>query len=67
MSEFLSVFDMTGESSSEALHSIKDELFTLDHTLRRTMDSGLPPQDMEKALAAREAVQAAAAILEKLF
>ena len=67
MSEFVSVLDMTAESDPVTLRAIKDELFDLDYTLRRTMDAGLPPQEMEKATAAREAVQAANSILEKIF
>ena len=67
MSDFVSVLDVIGESSYDAQRKIRDEVAAMDFELRRAMDRGLAPDDMKKALAAREAVHTASAVLEKLF
>ena len=67
MSDFVSVLDVLDESSYDAQRAIRDEVAAMDFQLRRTMDTGLSPDDMKKTLAAREAAQAASSILEKLF
>lgn len=67
MSDFVSVLDLAGGTDYAAQRAVKDEIATMDLSLRRTMDTGLPPEEMKQALAAREAVHAASAILDKIF
>ena len=67
MSEFVSVLDLMENAPYGAQTTVRDEIAVMDAELRRTMDQGLTPDDMQTARAARSAVQAAAAILDRLF
>lgn len=67
MSDFVSVMDLLDEQSYDALRDIKDDVAGMDMDIRRAMDCGLAPDDMQKAQAARSAVQAASEILDKIF
>ena len=67
MTEFVSVLDIMENAPYGAQTAVRDEVVTMDAELRRAMDQGLTPDDMKKARSAREAVQAASDILDKLF
>ena len=67
MNDMISVLDVIEGASYGAQRSIRDEVFEMDASLRRTMDRGLAPDEMKIAQQARSAVQAASSILEKLF
>ena len=67
MTDMVSVLDVLDNASYGAQRAIRDEVAEMDASLRRRMDSGLSPDEMKTALAARNAVQSAAGILEKLF
>jgi hypothetical protein len=64
---FISVVDiMDSDPSGAGLKSIRDDLLTMDMSIRRQMDQGLAPDEMATAQTARAMVQAADRILEKL-
>lgn len=67
MSDFVSVLDIMENAPYGAQTAVRDEVAAMDAELMRTMDRGLTPDDMKKAQAARAAVQAAAAILDRIF
>ena len=67
MSDFVSLIDIMEKGDTFQLRAIKDEMAALDLALRRKMDAGLVPEEMELATAERKAVQAAASILNKIF
>ena len=67
MSDFVSVFDIMESGDANQQRAIKDEMAALDLALRRKMDAGLVPEEMELARAEREAVLAASSILNKIF
>ena len=67
MSDFTSVLDMLEDAPYGAQKAVKDEVVDMEFGIRRAMDRGLTPDEMQKAQAAREAAQAAAVILDKLF
>ena len=67
MSDFTSVLDLLEDTPYGAQKAVKDELADREFGIRRVMDRGLTPDEMQKAHAAREAAQAAAVILDKLF
>lgn len=63
----ISVLDLLDNTSYASQRAVRDEVAAMDNEIRRRMDSGLSPDDMKTAMAARGAAQAAALILEKLF
>ena len=67
MSDFVSLFDIIEKGDDFELRAIKDEMAALDLALRRKMDAGLVPEEMERAKAERNAVQTASKILNNLF
>ena len=67
MSDFVSLIDIMEKGDTFQLRAIKDEMAALDLALRRKMDAGLVPEEMELARAEREAVLAASSILNKIF
>ncbi len=67
MTDMVSVLDVLENAPYGAQKAIRDEIAGMDAELRRRMDSGLSPDEMRTAQAARTAVQSAASILEKLF
>ena len=67
MSDFVSLLDIMEKGDTFQLRAIKDEMAALDLALRRKMDAGLVPEEMELARAEREAVLAASSILNKIF
>ena len=67
MSDFVSLLDIIEKGDTAQLRAIKDEMAALDLALRRKMDAGLLPEDMELARAEREAVLAASSILNKIL
>ena len=67
MNEVVSVFDLMESGDISGQRAVRDELAALEHELRKTMDAGLAPDDMKPVQAARDAVQAASAILNKIF
>jgi len=62
-----SVFDLLDNPSADSIRAVRDDIAAMDGDIRRSMDAGLAPDEMQKAQAIRSAVQAAAVILEKLF
>ena len=67
MSDFVSLLDIMEKGDTFQLRAIKDEMAALDLALRRKMDAGLVPEEMELARAEREAVLAASSRLSKIF
>lgn len=67
MTDFVSVLEMAESRSYSDQRSVRDEVADMEFGIRREMDRGLSPDEMRTAQAAREAVQAAASILDKLF
>lgn len=63
---FVSVMDML-ENGSMGYRSVQDEVLEMNLSVKRHMDQGLSPDDMAVAQTVREATQAAAHALEKLF
>lgn len=66
MSDFVSILDIIEKGDTFQLRAIKDEMATLDLAIRRWMNIGLVPEEMKKATAERQAVQAASIILNDL-
>lgn len=66
MSDFVSILDIIEKGDTFQLRAIKDEMAELDLAIRRLMDIGLVPEEMKKATAERQAVQAASIILNDL-
>ena len=67
MSDFVSLLDIIEKGDTFELRAIKDEMAALDLALRRKMDAGLVPEEMERAKAERNAVLAASSILNKIL
>ena len=67
MSDFISLLDIIEKGDTFELRAIKDEMAALDLALRRKMDAGLVPEEMERAKAERNAVLAASSILNKIL
>lgn len=67
MTEFISTLDIMENAPYGTQRAVKDEIADMDAGIRRIMDRGLTPDEMKTAQAAREAVQAAAAILDKIL
>ena len=67
MSDFTSVLDLLEDAPYGAQRAVKYEIADMEYGIRRAMDRGLTPDEMKEAQAARDAAQAAAAILDKLF
>ena len=67
MSDFVSLLDIIEKDDTCQLRTIKDEMAALDLALRRKMDAGLVPEDMELVAAERNAVLAASSILNKIL
>ena len=67
MSDFVSLLDIIEKGDTFELRAIKDEMAALDLALRRKMDAGLVPEEMEQANAERNAVLAASSILNKIL
>ena len=67
MNDFISVLDIMENAPYGAQKAVKDEIADMEAGVRRTMDKGLTPDEMKTAQAAREAVQAASAILSKIL
>lgn len=63
-SNFTSLFDVLENQAS--LTPIKDEILTMKLNLKKEMDKGLTPEEMEKAKEEEKAILAAENILEKL-
>ena len=67
MSEYVSVFDLIDSRDTSGQRALRDELAALDLDFRKRMDAGLTPDEMTLVKAARDAVQAASSILNKIF
>ena len=67
MSEFVSVLDMMSDAPYGAIRETRDAVAAMDGEIRRAMDAGLAPNEMATAREVRNAVQAAAVILDKIF
>lgn len=67
MSEFVSVMDAMNSTSYNDQKLIREEVAEIDFRLRRAMDAGLSVDEMKMARAAKQAVDAANEILEKVF
>ena len=67
MNDVVSVLDLLENNDYGSLRSVRDEVAEMDASLRRLMDKGLAPDEMQMAQTARTAVQSASSILEKLF
>ncbi len=67
MNDVVSVLDLLENNDYGSLRSVRDEVAEMDASLRRLMDKGLAPDEMQTAQTARTAVQSASSILEKLF
>lgn len=63
-SSFTSLFDVLENQGS--LTPIKDEILTMKLNLKKEMDKGLTPDEMDKARDEEKAILAAENILEKL-
>ena len=63
----VSVLDIMDSAFYGSQRNVRDEVFEMDSSLRKLMDTGLTPDDMKKAQDVRSAVQAAGVILDKLF
>ena len=66
MSDFVSVLDLIERDDTFQLRAIKDEMAALDLEFRKRMDAGLTPEEMRKAVAVREAAQAALSALNSI-
>jgi hypothetical protein len=49
MEEFVSVFDLTNSDDATAKKAVRDEVATIQFTVRRAMDQGLSPEEMKVA------------------
>ena len=67
MSESVSVFDLIENKDTCGQRALRDELAAQDLDFRKRMDAGLPPEEMSGVKAARDAIQAASSILNKIF
>ena len=67
MSESVSVFDLIENRDTCGQRALRDELAAMDLDFRKRMDAGLVPEEMTVVKAARDAVQAASSILNKIF
>ncbi|MBO5658647.1 MAG: hypothetical protein J6S08_04345 [Duodenibacillus sp.] len=67
MSEFVSAMDAMNSASYNDQKLIREEVAEIDFRLRRAMDAGLSVDEMKMARAAKQAVDAANEILEKVF
>ena len=67
MSDFVSLLDILEKPSYDDQRKLREEVAAIDFQLRRTMDAGLTPADMQKAQAGRNAARAASDILDKIF
>ena len=67
MNDFISVLDIMENAPYGTQKAVKDEIADMEAGIRRTMDKGLTPDEMKTAQAARDAVQAASAILSKIL
>ena len=67
MSEFVSAMDAMNSASYNDQKLIREEVAEIDFRLRRAMDAGLSGDEMKMARAAKQAVDAANEILEKVF
>ena len=67
MSESVSVFDLIENKDTCGQRALRDELAAQDLDLRKRMDAGLTPEEMASVKAARDAIQAASSILNKIF
>lgn len=67
MSESVSVFDLIENKDACGQRALRDELAAMDLDFRKRMDAGLLPEEMTCVKAARDAVQAASSILNKIF
>ena len=67
MSEFVSLLDILEKPSYDEQRKLREEVSAIDFELRRVMDTGLAPDDMQKAQAGRNAAHAALDILDKIF
>jgi hypothetical protein len=64
---FVSVLDILEQDPSGAgLKPIREDLLNMDMDIRRNMDRGLPPDEMNTARTSRAMIQAAEGILDKL-
>jgi hypothetical protein len=67
MSDFVSLLDIMEKPSYDEQRKLREEVSAIDFELRRAMDAGLTPDDMQKAQAGRDAAHAALDILDKIF
>ncbi|MGN1037808.1 MAG: hypothetical protein ACI4P0_00255 [Mailhella sp.] len=67
MNDFISVLDIMENAPYGTQKAVRDEIADMEAGIRRTMDKGLTPDEMKTAQAARDAVQAASAILSKIL
>ena len=63
----VSILDLLENADFGLLRTVRDDVAEMDLSLRKLMDRGLTPQEMQAAQSARAAVQSASVILEKLF
>ena len=64
---FQSSLDLLAEKQAAGHKQLKEELITMRSALKRTMDKGLAPSDMEVAQALTEGVDAANAAVDKIY
>lgn len=64
---FQSSLELLAEKRAGGHKQLKEELIDMRSTLKRAMDKGLAPSDMEAVLAAAEAVDAADAAVDKMY
>ncbi len=67
MSEFISTVDALESGSYVDQKTISEEIYTITSRLRTEMDKGLTPEEMTQARAAKQACDAAAEILSRIF
>ena len=67
MEEFVSVFDLTNSDDATAKKAVRDEVATIQFTVRRAMDQGLSPEEMKVAEKLRDAAKAASEVLDDLL
>ncbi|MBR4423137.1 MAG: hypothetical protein IKS68_02820 [Mailhella sp.] len=67
MNDMVSILDLLENADFGLLRTVRDDVAEMDLSLRKLMDRGLTPQEMQAAQSARAAVQSASVILEKLF
>jgi hypothetical protein len=67
VSESVSVFDLIENKDTCGQRALRDELAAQDLDFRKRMDAGLAPEEMSGVKAARDAIQAASSILNKIF